>query len=223
MAILDVELAGDAAYTAQEIMASVNKWEKNPDWDSAIRRLKARKARLLDPAVGKQAKADLGTKVAFSRRNASRLNSFLPGEYVKVKVSQYSAKMHGRIKLRSNGPYRVLQNWGPQLVLEGLERSVPSFLCSRFYHDVCARGEAEEETGDDAGGEEGTGDSGGNGERAGAAVTADHGGGGGRRRRRARQLAPTESPRRNVEGLTPLQRRLIKGERYCPPPPGATE
>ena len=190
--ILGVGLAGDAAYTAQEIMASVNKWEKNPGWDSAIRRLKARKARLLDAAAEKQAKADLGTKVAFFRRNATRLNSFLPGEYVKVKVSQYSAKMHGRIKLRSNGPYRVLQNWGPQLVLEGLERSVPSFLCSRFYHDVCARGEAEEETGDDAGEEEGTGESGGNGERAGAAVTAEHGGGGGRRRRRARQLAPTE-------------------------------
>ena len=171
MAVLDMELEDSAGHTAKELMEKVAQWELNPAWGEAAQRLRDRKEKLLANAAHKQAAADLDTKERFSRRNASRLNAFLPGEYVKMKVSQYSAKMHGRIGPRTTGPNEVLQNWGAHLLLEGLERSVPASLCSRYYHDVCNRGEGGEETeveteeeaggGPEAGGETAGGERGG--------------------------------------------------------------
>ena len=146
MAIVDLALEDDVGYTTEQLLGAVRDWEENPDWGSAVERIKARRDVLLNAALEKQARADLGSKLAFDRRNAASLNTFIPGEYVKVEISQYSAKMKGRLTMRSKGPFRVLRNWGNHLFLEGVEKSVPLFLCSRFYHDVCPVGGDGEES-----------------------------------------------------------------------------
>ena len=104
MAILDIFLEEDVSYTVDHVMKEVEKWEKDPNWSTAIEQLKRRKERLINSAVEAQARKDMDQKIKFDRRNASKLNSFIPGEYVQVKATQNAAKMEGRFAPLSRGP-----------------------------------------------------------------------------------------------------------------------
>ena len=112
VAIVDLALEDDAGYTTEQLVGATRDWVGNPDWESAVGRNWARRDVLLNAAIGKQATADLGSRLASDRRNATALITFILGEYVGVEISQYNAKMEGRLTATLKGLFWVLRNWG---------------------------------------------------------------------------------------------------------------
>ena len=95
--MIDMDLEGDVGHTIESLLEAVSAWEKGPDWWTAPEKIKSRTDKLLNGAFERQARADLEPELQHDRRNVQSLNTFLPGKYVKVKVTQYSVKMRGRL------------------------------------------------------------------------------------------------------------------------------
>ena len=103
MAIVDLALEEDVGYSMDYLQNAVKEWAECPDWGAAAQKMQLWRGILLNAARGRQARAAIGPKLAFDRRNVTAHHSFIPEEYVRAKVAHCAVKMKGWLAMKSNG------------------------------------------------------------------------------------------------------------------------